>query len=576
MPHLLVLAAAEGRRGLSLMTHALIAGLEPAQARAFAVRVAGPHPLLREHLLEWNGDAHAAIAARPLVAAKRTLSWLAGRDEIDDALLGAGSVVDVPAWLELDPRQQARVKALAEILPGSPPPLVVVEGPSGSGRRTAIASVAASLGRTVVALDLKRMRPGIPALEAGLVGLRRECRLRGALPVLANADELAGDANDPASARRVLAHLLEIMPGPIVATVGLQRFEIEVTRPLVRVPWNVPDVATRCAIWTRALGDDAPALATAVDDAASRYSLGAGGIRRAVASARVIAGDAPIHAEHLVDSVRMNIAERLGDLAMRQDVTQTWDDLVVAPDILDQVTMLVARVRHAHHVLGEWGFASKLPKGTGVAALFSGPPGTGKSMVAGLLARELELELYQVDLSKVVSKWVGETEKQLAKIFEAAEAGHALLLFDEADALFAKRTDVKSAVDRYANLEVNYLLQRIESFGGVSILTTNLEASIDPALRRRLAASIAFWPPDQAERERLWLRMLDTPAPRAHDIDIPALASTFDEMTGANIRNAVLAAAFLASAEDESITHARLERAARGEYAAMGRVLGRR
>jgi SpoVK/Ycf46/Vps4 family AAA+-type ATPase len=175
----------------------------------------------------------------------------------------------------------------------------------------------------------------------------------------------------------------------------------------------------------------------------------------------------------------------------------------------------------------------------------------------------------------VVSKWVGETEKQLAKIFEGAEAGHALLLFDEADSLFAKRTEVRSATDRYANLEVNYLLQRIESFGGVSILTTNLEASIDPALRRRLAASVAFWPPDLEERQRLWERMLAVQAPIQGALRLDVLANEFDEMTGANIRNAVLSAAFLAAAENAAITHARLERAARGEYLSMGRVLGK-
>jgi SpoVK/Ycf46/Vps4 family AAA+-type ATPase len=239
---------------------------------------------------------------------------------------------------------------------------------------------------------------------------------------------------------------------------------------------------------------------------------------------------------------------------------------------MDQARALVARVRHAHRVLEEWGFGGKLPRGIGVAALLSGPPGTGKTMLAGIIARELNLELYQVDLSKVVSKWVGETEKQLARIFEAADAGHALLLFDEADALFARRTEVKSAIDRYANLEVNYLLQRIESFGGMTILTTNLEASIDPALRRRLACHIAFWPPDVEERELLWRRMLTARAPTG-EIDYVRLAEKFAEMTGANIRNAVLGAAFLAAAEESPITQPLLERAARGEYSAMGRVL---
>jgi SpoVK/Ycf46/Vps4 family AAA+-type ATPase len=295
-----------------------------------------------------------------------------------------------------------------------------------------------------------------------------------------------------------------------------------------------------------------------------------------VASARLVAGRHPLAAEHVTAGVRAHISERLGDLAIRQEIRPSWDDLVLAPDIVDQIAMLVARVRYARHVLDDWGFSAKLPKGQGVAALFSGPPGTGKTMVAGLIARELDLELYQVDLSRVVSKWVGETEKMLAKLFDAAEAGHALLLFDEADSLFAKRTDVRSAVDRYANLEVNYLLQRIESFGGVSILTTNLEASIDPALRRRLAASVAFWPPDQAEREQLWERMLASKAPVQRPLDIPKLAATYEDMTGANIRNAVLAAAFLAAAESAPITYTRLDRAARAEYAAMGRVLDRK
>ena len=195
-------------------------------------------------------------------------------------------------------------------------------------------------------------------------------------------------------------------------------------------------------------------------------------------------------------------------------------------------------------------------------------------MVAGLIARALDLELYQVDLSKVVSKWVGETEKQLAQIFDAADAGHALLLFDEADSLFAKRTEVKAAVDRYANLEVNYLLQRVEAFGGITILTTNLDQSIDPALMRRLAAHVKFWPPEHDERLALWRSMLGGAVPLSPDIDFEELATRFPEMTGANIRNAAIAGAFLAASEGGSVTQAHLERSSRGEYASMGRALG--
>jgi SpoVK/Ycf46/Vps4 family AAA+-type ATPase len=264
----------------------------------------------------------------------------------------------------------------------------------------------------------------------------------------------------------------------------------------------------------------------------------------------------------------------MGGLAARVQVRQRWDELVLGKDTLDQIKALTARVKHAHKVLEEWGLESKLARGTGVAALFSGPPGTGKTMVAGLIARELELELYQVDLSKVVSKWVGETEKQLSRIFDAADAGHALLLFDEADALFAKRTEVKGAIDRYANLEVNYLLQRVEAFGGITILTTNMDSSIDPALLRRLAAHVRFWPPELDERIALWRGFLAGGAvPLEEDVDLEAMAKRFTEMTGANIRNAAIAAAFLAADEGVAVASRHIERAARGEYASMGRQL---
>ncbi len=576
VPHAQVLGGADARRGLSLATYALIANLDGTRARMLTDRLLGPHPLLDDYLLEWGGDAHQSPAARPLVAPRRTMTWLAGEDHADAAIRAAGGAVEVPPAVELDDRQREAAALLPHVLAAGSSPLVVVEGVWGTGRRTALAVAAATLGRGVVGLDLRRVPRDVPALEVALAGLRRECRLTNALPVVANVDQLWEDATESDAAVRTLARFIDAMPGPFAATAGRPGLELPVTRTLARVRWTVPETATRRAIWGRALGGLAGGVAADLDGIAMRYRLGAGSIERAVASAQLIAGDAPLATGHLVEGIRANIAERLGDLAMRQDVTQSWDDLVLAPDILDQVKALTARVRHAHQVLEQWGYGSKLPKGAGVAALFSGPPGTGKTMVAGLIARDLDLELYQVDLSKVVSKWVGETEKQLARIFEAADAGHALLLFDEADALFAKRTDVKSAVDRYANLEVNYLLQRIESFGGITILTTNLEASIDPALRRRLAANVVFWPPDQEDRERLWRHMLASRGPVDDAIDIPALARTYGEMTGANIRNAALSAAFLAAAEGEPITQARLERAARGEYSSMGHVLDTR
>jgi hypothetical protein len=438
------------------------------------------------------------------------------------------------------------------------------------GRRTAVAIAAAAAGRPTIAIDLARLPLGVDALDAARAALTREAVLGGAVAVIAGADPL--DREGDRSLARILARHLDALPAP-VALVTLERgLEVAIGRPVVRVSVPTPPVATRRALWDRALAA-APLPPDDRDRLAMRYRLGPGGIGAAIATARRLGADPP-RLPDVVAGIRNNIAERMGGLAQRVEVKQAWDELVLGADTLDQVRALGARVQHGHTVLETWRLGAKLHRGSGVAALFSGPPGTGKTMVAGLIARQLELELYQVDLSKVVSKWVGETEKQLAQIFDAADAGHALLLFDEADALFAKRTEVKAAVDRYANLEVNYLLQRVEAFGGITILTTNLDQSIDPALMRRLAAHVRFWPPELDERVALWKSMLNPALPVADDLDVDDLAARYPEMTGANIRNAAIAGAFLAAAEGVALAQQHLLRAARIEYVSMGRALG--
>ena len=212
---------------------------------------------------------------------------------------------------------------------------------------------------------------------------------------------------------------------------------------------------------------------------------------------------------------------------------------------------MLTACRNRIFVMTKWGFGKRLVTGKGITVLFKGDPGTGKTLCAEIMASELGMKLYQVSIPRLVSKYVGETEKNISKIFASARANHCMLLFDEADSLFAKRTEVKSSVDRYANLEVNYLLQRIEAFSGITLLTTNLDSSIDPAVRRRLAAHVKFYAPDEGERAELWRRMLAVDAPRAADINADDLAQQFADMTGGNIKNAVIGAAFLAAAEDE-------------------------
>ena len=425
--------------------------------------------------------------------------------------------------------------------------------------------------RPALAIEVARA-PNAPVLAAMLRALRRETLLVGAVPVVVGVDELHVGEGARDERALVLAQFVDGSDGPVVLVAARPGIDLGLRAPTVRVAWPVPDVETRARLWQAHAADLDAARQLAI-----RFPLGAGAIRRAVDSARLLhVGKPVLELTDLMAGVRHNIAEKLGTLADRIPVKQSWADLVLADDVLAQVRGLVARVRHAHVVYEEWGYRAKMPRGVGVAALFSGPPGTGKTMVAGLIAAELELDLYQVDLSKVVSKWVGETEKQLAMIFDAAEAGHALLLFDEADALFGQRTtDVKGANDRYANLEVNFLLQRIERFGGVVILTTNLDTAIDKALKRRLAAHIVFPHPDDEERAQLWQRLLATDgAPLGDDLDYDALALAYPKMSGANIRNAALSAAFLAAADGRAtIDHDTVVAAGRGEYLAMGQVL---
>ena len=576
--HAQALVGSEARRGLSMSLYAVLADLDGASSRALALRMSPSHPLLRYRLLDSieEGYLHSAAA---LSVSSRLVSYLAGGDEIDELLMASGGRINLPEQPIFDEEQEKALRRIAEGLSAAESVVIVIEGPVGSGRRTAAAMLAARANAEVLSVDLKRVAPNVAAIEAALVALRRDCLLRGALPLVAEVDDL-GDLHHDGGARiRVLARMLDNTPGAVVVTTTRAGIELGVQRGLLRVRWPVADTATRRTLWRQFVGADADAMGAGLDEISMRFRLGAGGIERAASVARLLASsrgdDATLEVGDLIAGVSNNIAERLGDLARRVEVKQNWDDLVLSQDLIDQINALIARVKHAHKVYEEWGFSKKAARGIGVPALFSGPPGTGKTMVAGIIARELDLELLQVDLSQVVSKWIGETEKQLSKVFDAAEAGHALLLFDEADALFAKRsTDPKGATDRYANLEVNYLLQRIESFGGLTILTTNLDSSLDKALRRRLASHIVYYAPDENEREELWRRILFTgSAPTKGELDFEELAHTFPDMTGANIRNAVLAAAFLAASEGVEITQDHLERAGKGEYRTMGRMM---
>lgn len=433
--------------------------------------------------------------------------------------------------------------------------LFVATGPEGSGRTAALAALTS---RGTLRIRAAKLARDPDTCRRQLRAAIREACLFDVVPMVQELDE--------ETTRAVVEESFAHYAGSVLVTSrsGLKWRD----RPVVRRDMVRPSGEQRLEHWRRRLGDRI--CSSVISEIASRYALWPRSIDESIRNA-LAEGDV-IDCERIHAGVRAHLGESLGLLATRSDCKQSWSDLVLPGDQFEQLLELVSRARYRHQVLESWGFGEKIGKGTGITALFSGPPGTGKTMAAGLLAKELGLDLYQVDLSKIVSKYIGETEKQLAMLFDAAETGQAIILFDEADSLFAKRSEVKSSNDRYANLEVNFLLQRLESFTGIVLLTTNHERSLDDAFRRRLSAHVRFPEPDETQRDLLWKAVVPHRATLCHDVDFGRLAQEFD-MSGGYIKNAVLRAAYLAAYEQCDISMRHLWTAARTEYEAMGKLV---
>jgi len=324
--------------------------------------------------------------------------------------------------------------------------------------------------------------------------------------------------------------------------------------------------ADRERLWTAALG--------ATVHAPGHLHLGPGQVGRAVRWAQLSAtlADRPVDRHLLQAGARAQNAAGLERLSRRVEPGVGWADLVLTEPVAAQLRELAARARHREKVLTEWRMRPGGGRGHGVSALFAGDSGTGKTMSAEVIAGELGLDLYRVDLATVVDKYVGETEKNLEKIFTEAAGVNGVLLFDEADAVFGKRSEVRDAHDRYANIESAYLLQRMETFDGLAILSTNLRANIDEAFTRRLDCIIDFPTPTEELRLQLWTNCLAPPLPLGDDLDLSFCASAF-ELTGGNIRSAATTAAYLAAAADRPVGMAELITAVEQEYRKLGRLV---
>ena len=511
-----------------------------------------------------DGTSDAPIHRRTWKASDRVLALAHGEVALDPRLANLAAIVhgETPLQhLELADSALARVRAAC-----NSDGIVIVHGRVGSGRRTSLVAALAASGRRVLEIDARALSKDRDVARRELRGLARECRLLSLVPLVRDLDALVASGDQP---DRV--SLVETELEALVVATAARAVPRRWRREVIAIELEPITSAQRVTLWQRAipsLGIDAAATL------ATMYPLAPALIHTAGRLAVRQRGAADVQPADIAASLRSILDDRLAGLATRITCTQTWDDVVLPEDQITALVELMARIRERSTVYEEWGFAAKVGRGLGVSALFSGPPGTGKTMTAGLIAKELGVELYQVDISKIVSKWIGETEKNLAALFDAAEAGHAIILFDEADALFGKRTEIRSSNDRYANQEVNFLLQRLETYSGVVILTTNHETAIDDAFRRRLSLHVQFPMPEREERTKLWHALLPKAAPTTGELRLQKLAEQF-EMSGGYIRNAVLRAAFLAVAEQSAITAAHLTKAAHLEYEAMGKITSR-
>ena len=408
----------------------------------------------------------------------------------------------------------------------------------------------------------------LPASPSELELALRLCEREAVLSVSALC--LCVDAIDRSDHYRVaqITRLLERMNG-LVFLLSLDRWR-PLRRPVHSYDIHKPSALEQASLWQSLLNEAGASGNAVVNDLTAQFNLNRNEIHASVQQALAAETDGGGLATRLWDAGRSQARPRLDDLAQRLEPQAGWDDLILPEAEKATLAEIASHVAHRRVVYQDWGFANTGNRGLGISALFAGASGTGKTMAADVLAHELRLDLYRIDLSSVVSKYIGETEKNLRRVFDAAEDGGAILFFDEADALFGKRTEVKDSHDRYANVEINYLLQRMECYTGLSILATNMKASLDQAFLRRLRFVLNFPFPDSSARVEMWQKAFPTATPTAK-LDIAALARL--NVSGGNIRNIAMNAAFLAARENQAIRMQHIVRAARTEYAKMERPL---
>ncbi len=503
--------------------------------------------------------------AQPLITSalridERIANYVKGLNYLDprlDVLLSPLAVT--PA--ELPPSQQAAagtvVRYLEHPLRRDALPVIQLIGPDALSKQLVVAQVAAALELSVYRLPLEGLPAALEDQETLARLWQREVTLMPAALYLDAHAVAPGDEGGEVTPR--LKRFLDRSGGLVFLDV--RDAQVDLNRPTLMLDIAKPTASEQRAAWDSALDDDSSGQAAQL---ASQFNLNVPTITEIAHTARAM----PDTPDPVWRACLAHTRPRLDLLAQRIDARATWDDIVLPEEQERLLHQITNQVRQRSTVYEQWGFGRRMNRGKGIGALFAGESGTGKTMAAEVIANALQLDLYRIDLSAVVSKYIGETEKNLRRLFDAAEDGGAILFFDEADALFGKRSEVKDSHDRYANIEINYLLQRMEAYHGLAILATNMKAALDQAFMRRLRFVVKFPFPGQEQRRAIWQKSIPPELPTgALDFDFLARLN----LAGGNIHNIVLNAAFLAAELNSAVTMPLLLEAARTEFRKLER-----
>lgn len=549
-------------------------------------RFAPEAPLIRSGLLRLLPDpsqVEPPLLAHYMRLDERAIRALLGDEGLDSRLATFSELIPAPAerddLAELDEVVKRLLTFTARAKSEGRRTRFLFSGPATSSKRQAAEAFAVAGRRALLAADLQRYPSWQtePAEVASL--LTREATLSDATIYVSG---LKADMAEAAAAKSFLATLVEYEGVIVVASESPVIAVLAGGDQFLHVPFALPAYDERLSLWQRLTeASGIKAGASTLTRLATNFTLAPEQVEAAVGTARqrlewrgtsaAKPGKEEADSE-LLAAARSQTGVELAALTTRLKPLYGWKDIVLPADQLEQLLEICQRVTHRQDVLEKGGFGKKLSAGKGVAVLFAGPSGTGKTMAAEVIANELGLNLFRIDLSRVVSKYIGETEQNLERIFTAADRSNSVLLFDEADALFGKRSAVHDAHDRYANIEVSYLLQKMEQYEGIAILTSNLRGNIDEGFVRRLAFIVHFPFPEEETRAEIWRRVWPQETRVDPGVDFAALAERF-RLSGGNIRNVGLAAAFLAAAESRPVQMSDILRATRTEYAKVGRIL---